>query len=128
MQIVVAHTPHSYARCFQFRLRLKALMINDGMRTLCIIINLVDLHCLLIICLTEVKLSLESDVTSIFANKTATINSVAVAEFFNIIWKAVLLSLFISEYCNGSLLGPVSTYFRTVKTNDHDMLSLHCLV
>ena len=31
VQIVAAHTPHSYARYFQFRLQLKALMITNGM-------------------------------------------------------------------------------------------------
>lgn len=31
VQTMAAHAPHSYARCFQFRLRLKALMITNGM-------------------------------------------------------------------------------------------------
>ncbi len=31
VQTVIAHALHSYARCFQFRLRLKALMVANGM-------------------------------------------------------------------------------------------------
>ena len=103
-------------------------MITDGMPTLWITINPADLQCPLVMRLAGVELDLGSDVASVFARKTATMNPVAVAKFFHIICKAVLLSLFASEHLDGGLLRPVSTFFGTVETNGCDMLHLHCLV
>ena len=128
VQIVITHVPHLYARCFQFKLRLKALMITDRIPILWITINPTDLQYLFVICLARVELDLESDVAPVFARKTAIINPVTMAKFFDIICKAVLLSLFANEHHDGGLLGPVSTYFKIVKTNDCGMLYLHCLV
>ena len=68
------------------------------------------------------------DIISDFACKTATINLVAIAKFFDITYKAILLSLFASKHHNSSLLGPISTYFEIVKTNSRDIFYLHCLV
>ena len=128
VQTVAAHAPHSYARCFQFRLRLKALMITDGMATLWITISPADLRNPLVIRLAGVELDLGANIASVFARKTATMNPVAVAKFFHIICEGVLLSLFASGSRDGGLLGPVSTYFGTVETNGRGMLHLHCLV
>ena len=72
VQTVAAHAPHSYARCFQFRLRLKALMITDGMATLWITISPADLRNPLVICLAGVELDLRADIAFVFACKTAT--------------------------------------------------------
>lgn len=55
-------------------------------------------------------------------------NPVAVAKFFNIICKAVLLSMFASQYRDNDLLEPVLIYFGIVETNSHVILHLHCLV
>lgn len=103
-------------------------MITDGMTTLWIIINPADLWNLLVIRLAGVKLELGSDIVSVFTCKTATINPVAIAKFFHIIYKVVLLSLFTSEYCDGDLLGLISTYFGKVEINGYNMLYLYCLV
>lgn len=65
---------------------------------------------------------------SIFACKTAIINLVAMAKFFYVICKAVLLSLFVSEYCDRGLFGLISTYFEIIKTNSCNMLYLYCLI
>ena len=107
VQTVAAHASHVCARCFQFKLRLKALMITNGMPILWITINPADLRCPLIIRLARVELNLGSNVAFVFIRKTATMNRVAVAKFFNFTYKAVLLSLFASEYRDGGLLGPV---------------------
>lgn len=97
------------------------------MPILWIIINPIDLWYLLIIYLIIVKLDLELDVAFIFAYKITTINSMAMARFFHIIYKAVLLSLFTSEYYNRGLLRLISIYFITIKINGCGMVYLYCL-
>lgn len=91
-------------------------------------INSVDLYYLIIICLAEIESNLRLQVVSIFVYKTATINLIAMVKFFYIIYKAVLLSLFINKYYDGGLLELVSTYFGIVKINSCNMFYLHCLV
>lgn len=77
--------------------------------------------------LVGVKLDLESKVASVFAYKIATMNLVPIAKFFDITYKTVLLSLFVSEYCDSGLLEPISTYFGTVETNSCGILHLYYL-
>ena len=95
------------------------------MLILWITINWADLDYLFIIYLVKVKFDLRSYITLIFVSKIATINLVAVAKFFYIIYKVILLSLFTSQYLNRSLLGLVWTYYKTVKINTYSMLYLH---
>lgn len=78
--------------------------------------------------MARIELDLGLDVTSIFACKTATMNLIAVAKFFHIICKMVLLSLFVSECHDGGLLRLVSTYFGMVETNSRNMFYLYYLV
>lgn len=128
VQTVAPHASHLYTRCFQFRLRLKALMITNGMPIPWITINPADLWCPLITYWTRIELDLGSNVVSVFVRKTATMNPVAMAKFFNFTYKTVLLSLFVSEYHDGGLWGPVPTYLGTIKINDRDIFYLPCLV
>lgn len=128
VQTVAAHAPHPYARCFQFRLRLKALMITNGMPVFWIKINPADLRCPLVIRLAGVELNLDRETQSAFAQTTATMNLVAVAKFFYIICEALFVSLLAAGEVEGELLRPISNYFATVETNGHRMLHLHCLV
>lgn len=103
-------------------------MIINRIPILWITINLADPWYPLIIRLARVKLDLGSDVASVFAYKITTMNLMIMAKFFDITYKAVLLSLFISEYCDGDLLGSISIYFEIVKINSRSILYLHCLV
>ncbi len=128
VQTVAAHAPHLYARCFQFRLQLKALMVGNGMPVFWITINPADLRCPLVIRLAGVELELSSEIQSAFQRKTATMNPVAVAKLFHIICDAIFMSLFGVGQTKGGLLGPISNYFGTVETNSCGMLQLHCLV
>ena len=73
-------------------------------------------------------MDLGSDVVFTFARKTSTMNLVVIAKFFHIICKKILLSLFASKYCDGSLLKPISTYFDMIKINGCNMFYLHYLV
>ena len=58
----------------------------------------------------------------------ATINPVAIAKFFHIICRGLLMSLLAAGELERGLLGLISNYFATVETNMHGMLHLHCLV
>ncbi len=89
VQTVAAHAPHSYARCFQFWLQLKTLMVANGMPVFWITINPADLRCSLVIRLAGVELKLSSEIQSAFRRKTATMNPVAIAKFFYIICDAI---------------------------------------
>ncbi len=66
VQTIAAHASHLYVRCFQFRLRLKALMVANGMPVFWITFNPADLRCLLVICLAGVELELSSKIQSDF--------------------------------------------------------------
>lgn len=103
-------------------------MIIDRIATLQITISPADLQNLLVIRLARVELDLGSDVAFIFTRKTATINLVAMAKFFYIICKRVLLFLLASRCHNEGLLGPILTYLCIVETDVYGMLYLNCLV
>ncbi len=128
VQTVAAHAPHLYARYFQFWLQLKALMVAYGMPIFWITINPADLRCPLIICLADVELELSSDIQSAFQRKTATMNLIAIAKFFHIIYDAIFMSLFGAGQIKGRLLGSILNYFGIVETNGCGMFHLHCLV
>lgn len=128
VQTAAAHAPHSYAQCFQFRPKLKALMITDRMPALWVIINLSDLQCLLVIRLAGIQLDPGKDIMSAFTRKTATMNPVAMAKFFHVICNAVFKSLLAARHQERGLFGPITTYFATVETNGRGMLHLHCLL
>lgn len=59
---------------------------------------------------------------------TAIINPVTVAQFFSAICKGIFEYLLVVKTDHKGLFGSVLTYFDTVKTNNQDMLHLHCLV
>ena len=103
-------------------------MVANGMPVLWITINPADLRCPLVIRLAGVKHELSSKIQSTFHCKTATINPVAVAKFFNIICNVVFILLFAAGQIERGLLGPISNYFATIKTNGRGMLHLHYLV
>lgn len=98
------------------------------MLILWITINLANLWYPLIIYLIRIELDLRSNVVSIFAYKITTINPMVMAKFFHIIYKTILLSLFISEYCDRGLLRTISTYFGIVEINSYNMFHLHYLL
>lgn len=127
VQTVAAYVPHSYAQYFQFWLWLKALMITNGMLVFWITINLADLQFFLVIPLAGVNLDLRNNTQSAFAHKTGIINLVVVATFSHIICDAEFMSLLASGKLEAELLGPISNYFATVKTNGRGILHLHCL-
>ena len=130
VQIVAAQTPHSFARCAEQAIHIKALMISDGMLVLWITLNPSDLQCFLVLILAGVQCedSRNSNTADAFARATATMNPIVVAQFFETICTGIFEHLLAAGSKDGGLLGPVSTYFGTVETNGRGMLHLHCLV
>lgn len=128
VQLVAAHVPHSYAKCFQYRLQLRALMVTKGMPPFWITVNPSDLRCPIVLWLAGVAVSFSESTTSAFRYATATMNPVAVATFFHETCRGIFNQLLKAGSSEGGLFGPVSTYFGTVETNGRGMLHLNCLV
>lgn len=63
-----------------------------------------------------------------FAKMTAIMNPIAVAHFFKTTYCSIFKHLLAAGSKDGSLFGPISIYFGTVKTNGRGILHLHCLV
>lgn len=107
---------------------MKALIINDRIAILWIIINLANLQNSLVIYLARVRLNLGSNIAFVLIYKIATMNLMAIAKFFYIIFKIVLLFLFASRYYDKELLELVSIYFNTIKPNSNNIRYLHYLI
>ncbi len=120
---------HLYGRCLEHRLILKTLSIGYGYSVLWIIINLSDLRYLLVLELAGVPLSGATNQIALkkIQDHMATVNPVAVAQFFYILCVTIIDHLIASGRQN-SLLGLISHHYGVVETNGHDMLHLHCMV
>ncbi len=128
VQLVSAHVPHSFAKCYEYRLQMRALMITNGMPVLWITFNPSDLRCPIVLWLAGIRLPVSDNTASAFKTATATINPIAIATFFNQTCTAIFDHLLAAGSIEGELFGPVSTYFGIVETNGRGMLHLHCLV
>ena len=119
------------AKCYEQAFYIKALMVNDGMPALWIALNPSDLKSTLVLTLAGVRIP-DSDGQNQSASRlhsaTATMISVAVAQFFEATCSAVYENLLQDGLADSGLLGPISTCFRTVGTNGRGMLHLHCLI
>lgn len=69
-----------------------------------------------------------SNSTKQFALTTITINLIAVAAFFEATYTNIFSHLFNAGSQKDGLLGPVSTYFWIVETNDQRMLYLYYFI
>ena len=131
VQVVTRLAPNSYAKCHEQAVYIKALMVNNGMPVLWITLNPSDLKSALVLTLAGVQISdanAGSESASRFRAATATMNPVAVAQFFEATCATVFDGLLHDGVSGTGFLGPVSTYFGTVETNGQGMLRLHCLI
>ena len=55
-------------------------------------------------------------------------NSIIVIQFYNIVCKNVFKHLLIMNLSNDDFFKSIFTYFDIVKTNNRDMLHLHCFL
>lgn len=130
IQIVASRFPHSFVKCFEQRLIIRALMISNGISPIWVTLNVSDFCSFLILILAEVQLENNGLVISTgeFGKITAIMNPVAVAQFFEAACTSIFKRLFAARSTQSSLLGPVSTYFGTMETNGCRMLYLYYLV
>ena len=131
VQVVARLAPNSYTKCHEQAVYIKALMLNDGMPALWITLNPLDLKSLLVLTLAGVDISdqiRQSQDVFRLHSIAATMNPVAVAQFFEATCSAVFDHLLQNGLASTGLLGHVSTYFGTVETNGQEMLQLHFLV
>lgn len=80
-----------------------------------IIINFIDLHYLILICFTSIKLLLCYKILFVFWYKTATMNFVILAKFLFIICETVFNSLFAISHANVGILGLISSFLPLFK-------------
>ena len=131
VQVVARSAPNSYAKCYEQAIYIKALMVDHGMPALWITINPSDLKSPLVLTLAGVEIldaNHRAQSVSYLYAATATMNPIAVAQFFEATCSAIFDYLLHHGSTGLGLLGPVSTYFGTVETNRRGMLHLHCLV
>ena len=76
----------------------------------------------------QCKKSGNSNTADAFARSTATINPIAVAQFFETICTDIIEHLLAAGSKDSGILGLVSTYFGTIETNGHGILHLYCLI
>lgn len=107
VQLVSAHLPHSFAKCYEYRLQLQALMITDEMPLLWITFNPSDLQCPIVLWLARVSLPISNIAISAFKIATATMNPVAIATSFNEIYKPIFDYLLAVGSMKGGFLEPV---------------------
>lgn len=120
-----------YAKCYKQAVYIKALMVNHGMLALWITFNPSDLKSLLMLILAGVQIfnaSGQSQSASHFYLATVTMNLVAVTQFFEATCSAIFENLLHNSLASSGFLGPISTYFGMVKTNNQGILHLHCLI
>lgn len=100
------------------------------MLVLWITINSFNLQSPLVLILADMRYKLNSANTSMeaFAKMIATMNLVAMACLFEAMCCGIFEHLLAADCKDGGVLGPIFTYYGTIKTNDQEMLYLHCLV
>lgn len=105
-------------------------MISDEMFTVWIILNLSNLWSLFILIFARVQLKNSDSNTSTkeFRQAMAIINPVAIAQFFEIIYTEIFTRFLAARSTESGLLGLVFTYFEKIKTNNQEILHLHCLI
>ncbi len=127
VQIVASHSPHSFVKCSEQNVFIRLLMISDRMSTIWITVNLSDLCSFLVLIFASVRLEDNGSSTSAeeFRRATTVMNSVAVAQFFKATCTGIFKCLLAAGFMRGGLIGPVSTYYRTVERNGQGMLHLY---
>lgn len=90
--------------------------------------NLSNLQYSIVFLLARVSLPVFDRVASAFKTVTATMNSVAIAMFFDKICKAIFDHFFAAESSKGGFFRSLSIYFGILKTNNRGMFYFYCLV
>jgi hypothetical protein len=130
IQTIASQVPQSFGRMRNMRSHMRALFVCLGMPAFWLTINPADLKNPLVLILAGVDLSC-NDLTAEaqrIRHITATMNPVAVAQFFHKICTGVFDVLLAAGTNRSGILGQVSNYFGVVETNGRGMLHLHSLI
>jgi hypothetical protein len=112
------------------RSHLCALFIALNIPAFWLTINPADLRCPLILCLAGIKLLLDdfSQEAHQIWLLTTTMNPIAIAQFFHVIYTNIFNTLFCINTGQDSILGNILNHFGVMETNRRGMLYLHCLI
>ena len=130
MQLIASCVPQSFGHAQSARIHMQANTVSEGMAGVWFTINPADLKNPLVMRLAGIELP--ADDLSPEAQRiwwaTATMNPVAVAQFFHQICTGVFDALLgAGSDCIG-ILSQISNYFGMVETNGRGMLHLHGLI
>ena len=134
IQTIASQVPQSFGRVRSARIHMRACIVSEGMPGIWFIINPADLKNPLVLSLAGVDLSTEdlSLEARMIRQTTATMNPLAVAQFFHQICTGIFNALLGASAGAGSdqigILGQISNYFAMVETNGRGMLHLHGLI
>ena len=80
--------------------------------------------------LAEISINndVDDNVDSDFNRVIAIINSIAIAQFFEVIYEEIFEHLLVAKSLEKDLFDSISIYFDIVEINNRDMLYLHCLM
>ncbi len=119
MQIVAFRSPHSFSKCVEQNLFIRSFIMSDGMSTIWITLNPLDLCSFVVLILAGVRLKDSGSSTSAeeFRWTTAVMNPLTVAQFFEATCTGIFKRLLAAGSTGRGQLGPVSTYYGTVETN-----------
>lgn len=111
VQIVATHSPNFFAKYFEQRLIIKALIISNRISLLWIMLNLLDFCSFLVLILTRVQLEDNGLAMSTeeFGKIIVIIKPVAITQFFEAICTNIFKHVFVVGSTKCGLLGPVST-------------------
>lgn len=95
-------------------------MISNKISSIWITLNPSDLCSFFVLILARVRLEDNRSATSAgeFGRVMAIMNLLTIAQFFKATYTSIFNCLFAAGFTEGGLLGPLSTYFGIVKTND----------
>ena len=121
---------HLFVKCAVQAMHMKTLMISKKMFVFWITFNSINLQNKMMMTLAEISINSDVDdnVNSDFSWIIIIMNSIAIAQFFKIIYEEIFEHLLVARFLEKNLLDSISIYFDIIKINNHDMLHLHCLI
>lgn len=130
IQIITFQTLYFIASYISQTIYIKVFIINNSILVLWIILNLIYFQNLPVFILASIcyKNNDPNILTKQFAKIIITMNLVVITKFFITIYTSYFKRLLNTKSEENNLLIPISTYFKTVKTNDQKILYLNCLI
>jgi hypothetical protein len=130
IQSIASRVPQSFGRVRDARIHMQACIVSEGMPGIWFTINPADLRNPLVLSLAGIVLSTKdlSPEAQRIRQTTATMNPIAIAQFFHQICTGIFNALLNASSNQAGILGQISNYFGMVETNGRGMLHLHGLI